>query len=42
MKSMFAAFFAILAIAIGANLALSQAGFSSQERTSSSAVRLDP
>ena len=42
MKSMFAAFFAILAIAIGANLFLSQAGFSSQESTSSSAVRLDP
>lgn len=41
MKIMFAAFLAIAVVAVGANLVLKQAGFSSQERTSGAAVRLD-
>jgi hypothetical protein len=41
MKIMCAAFLAIAVVAVGANLVLKQAGFSSQERTSGAAVRLD-
>tara|TARA_B110000208_G_scaffold3440_1_gene4653 strand:- start:29 stop:178 length:150 start_codon:yes stop_codon:yes gene_type:complete len=41
MKTMFTAFLAIAVVAVGANLILKQAGFSSQERTSGAAVRLD-
>ena len=41
MKVMLIAFVAIAVIAVGSNLILSQAGFSSQERAAGSAVRLD-
>lgn len=41
MKAMIAAFAAIVIIAIGANLVLQNAGFSSAERASGPAVRLD-
>ena len=41
MKIMFTAFLAIAVVAVGANRILKQAGFSSQERTSGAAVRLD-
>lgn len=40
MKAMLIAFVAIAVIAVGANYILGQAGFSSQERTAGSAVRL--
>jgi len=38
---MLTAFVAIAIIAVGANLVLDNIGFSSQERTAGSAVRLD-
>lgn len=38
---MLSAFLAIAVIAVGSNLILGQAGFSSQERGSGPAVRLD-
>lgn len=41
MKTMFVAFAAIAVIAVGANLILGQAGFSSQDRAAGPAVRLD-
>ena len=41
MKVIFAAVFAMVVIAVGANMFLSQAGFSAQEQTSGTAVRLD-
>jgi|TARA_B100000768_G_scaffold47511_1_gene46354 hypothetical protein len=41
MKIIFIAFFAIAVIAVGANLILKQAGFSSKNSTSGAAVRLD-
>lgn len=41
MKAMLTAFVAIAIIAVGANLVLDNIGFSSQERTAGSAVRLD-
>lgn len=41
MKAMFLAFLATAVIAIGANLALDRAGFSTQEVTSGPSVRLD-
>lgn len=41
MKAMLTAFVAIAIIAIGSNLILNQAGFSSQEQGAGSAVRLD-
>jgi len=41
MKVMFMAFLAIAIIAVGANLVLKQAGFSSQERTLGANVQLD-
>jgi hypothetical protein len=41
MKAMLAAFAAIAIIAIGANFALQQAGFSAADRTTGDAVRLD-
>lgn len=41
MKVMVLAFVAIVVVAVGANLVLNQAGFSSQDRTAGSAVRLD-
>jgi len=41
MKVMLVAFVAIAIIAFGSNLILNQAGFSSQDRASGSAVRLD-
>lgn len=41
MKAMLAAFVALAVIAVGSNLILGQVGFSSQERGSSAAVRLD-
>lgn len=40
MKAMFTAFAAIIIIAVGANLALERAGFSIQDFTTGSAVRL--
>lgn len=40
MKAMFIAFVAIAVIAIGANLTLKEAGFSSQDRAAGAAVRL--
>lgn len=40
MKAMFAAFAAIIVIAVGANLALEHMGFSSADQTSSPSVRL--
>ncbi len=41
MKTMYIAFAAIAVIAVGSNLILGQAGFSSQERAAGPAVRLD-
>ena len=41
MKAMLAAFLAIAVIAVGANLVLNEAGWSAQDRTAGSAVRLD-
>ncbi len=41
MKAMLTAFVAIAVIAVGANMILSQAGFSAQDRVSSDSVRLD-
>ena len=41
MKAMLAAFLAIAVIAVGANMYLKGAGFSAEERTAGSAVRLD-
>jgi len=41
MKTMLIAFGAIVVIAIGSNLILGQAGFSSQDRSAGNAVRLD-
>jgi len=41
MKAMLYAFAAIAVIAIGSNLILNNAGFSSQERGAGDAVRLD-
>ena len=41
MKAMFMAFLTIAVIAVGANLVLKQAGFSSQERTLGANVQLD-
>ena len=41
MKAMLAAFAVIALIAIGANVILDQVGFSSAERGTGSAVRLD-
>ncbi|KIN70157.1 hypothetical protein Z946_11 [Sulfitobacter noctilucicola] len=41
MKAMIIAFVAVAVIAVGANLILGQVGFSSQDRTAGSAVRLD-
>lgn len=41
MKAMYAAFAALAIISVGSWYALSQAGFSSDDRQSSSAVRLD-
>lgn len=40
MKAMLLAFLAIIVIAVGANLTLDKIGFSSQDKTSGSAVRL--
>jgi hypothetical protein len=41
MKAMLVAFVAIAVIAVGSNLILSNAGFSSQDRAAGSSVRLD-
>jgi len=41
MKPMFLAFVAIVVIAVGSNTLLGQMGFSSQDRATGSAVRLD-
>lgn len=41
MRAMLTAFVAVAVIAVGANLILGSAGFSSQERGTSDAVRLD-
>lgn len=41
MKAMLIAFVAIAVISVGSNMILKQAGFSSQERGSGPAVRLD-
>lgn len=41
MKTMLLAFVAVGVIAVGANLILGQAGFSSQDRTAGPDVRLD-
>ena len=41
MRVMLLAFLAIAAIAVGANIALNEADFSSSDRTTGSAVRLD-
>ena len=41
MKAMLSAFAAIVVIAIGANLALNNAGFSAAEQSAGDAVRLD-
>ncbi len=41
MKAMLAAFAATALIAVGANFALGNAGFSSEERGASASVRLD-
>ena len=41
MKAMFIAFATIVVVAVGSNLILGQAGFSSQDRATGSAVRLD-
>jgi len=41
MKAMFAGFALIAVIAIGADFALERAGFSAQDRTSGTSVRLN-
>ncbi|KIN70313.1 hypothetical protein Z945_3689 [Sulfitobacter noctilucae] len=41
MKAMLAALTAIVVIAVGSNLILNEAGFSSQDRGSGPSVRLD-
>ena len=41
MKAMLAAFVAIAVISVGSNFVLKNVGFSSEERTSGAAVRLD-
>jgi hypothetical protein len=41
MKTMLVAFVSIAVIAVGSNLILGAIGFSSQDRTSGAAVRLD-
>ena len=41
MKAMLAAFVAIAVIAVGSNLILKDVGFSSQDRATGAAVRLD-
>ncbi|WP_263289388.1 hypothetical protein [Tateyamaria pelophila] len=41
MKAMLAAFVAIAVISVGSNYILQQVGFSTQERASGAAVRLD-
>ncbi len=41
MKAMLVAFVAIAVIAVGSNLILGEAGFSSQDRATGAAVRLD-
>ncbi len=41
MKAMLSAFVAIAVIAVGSNLILQDAGFSSQDRATGQAVRLD-
>lgn len=41
MKTMLVAFVAIALIAVGSNMILGVIGFSSQDRTSGAAVRLD-
>ena len=41
MRVMLLAFLAIAAIALGANIALNEAGISSPERSAGAAVRLD-
>lgn len=41
MKVMILAFCAIAVIAVGANIALKEIGFSAKDRTSGQAVRLD-
>ena len=41
MRTMITAFIAVIVIAFGADYALHQLGFSSQEQGSSSSVRLD-
>ena len=41
MKAMLSAFVAIAVIAVGSNLILNRAGFSSEEQGSSPSVRLD-
>lgn len=41
MKAMLAAFVAIAVISVGSNVVLKQVGFSTQERASGPAVRLD-
>jgi len=41
MKAMLTAFLAIVVISVGSNYVLKQSGFSSQERASGAAVRLD-
>ena len=41
MKVILAAFVAIFVLALGSNLILREAGFSSQARTAGAAVRLD-
>jgi hypothetical protein len=41
MKAMLIAFASIALIAVGSNMILGQVGFSSQDRTAGSAVRLD-
>lgn len=41
MKVILSALVAMVVIAVGANMFLSQAGFSSEEQTSGSSVRLD-
>ena len=41
MKAMLAGFAAIIVVAVGADFALDEIGFSSEERNSGAAVRLD-
>lgn len=41
MKTMLLAFASVFVIAVGANLTLSEIGFSSQDHTTGSSVRID-